>query len=274
MTPGSIQRPGARIAYDDTGGEGPAVVLIHGFGLDMRMWEPQIEALSAQFRIVRYDCRGFGSSGRFEPSLAYTHHDDLLALLDHLGIDQAALVGLSFGGRVALHTTMVAPARVRALVLLDAVLDGVAWDPESAAGLEVVGTAIADGGVAAGRVAWMAHPLFAAARERPELVEQLAAMVDDFPGQHWLGQDSQTPFEPPPIEQLETVDTPTLVIVGERDVPGFIEMADILATRIPHASFRRVSGAGHMVNMEAPETVNELLIGFLGASSTRKSASP
>ena len=262
MTAGALQRPGARIAYDVVG-DGPAVVLVHGFGLDMRMWEPQLDALSTKFRVVRYDCRGFGASGPFDPAVAYAHHADLLALLDHLDVERAALVGLSFGGRVVLHTTLVAPARVRALALLDTVLDGVPWDPESAAGLEKVGQAVTEGGVEAGRTAWMAHPLFAAARERPELTERLSAMVNEFPGQHWLGQDPQLPFDPPPIGRLGTVDVPTLVVAGERDVPGFREMADVLAAGIPGAAYQRVSGAGHMVNMEAAGVVNALLDDFL-----------
>src|SRR5216683_6188081 len=98
-----LERPGARLVYEVTG-DGPAVVLIHGFGLDMRMWDPQVEPLAARFRLVRYDCRGFGASGPFDPAVPYTHADDLVALLDHLGIGDAVLAGLSFGGRVALRS--------------------------------------------------------------------------------------------------------------------------------------------------------------------------
>src|SRR4029077_5137260 len=116
--------PGAGLAYEVTG-DGPAVVLVHGFGLDMRMWGPQVEHLGARYRVVRYDCRGFGASGPFDPAVPYTHAADLVALLDHLAIGQAVLAGLSFGGRVVLQTALAAPARVRGLVLLDAVLDGV-----------------------------------------------------------------------------------------------------------------------------------------------------
>ena len=121
-----LERPGARLAYEVTG-DGPAVVLVHGFGLDRRMWDPQAEHLAARFRVVRYDCRGFGASGPFDPAVPYTHAGDLVALLDHLAIGDAALVGLSFGGRVVLQAALAAPARVRGLVLLDAVLDGVPW---------------------------------------------------------------------------------------------------------------------------------------------------
>ena len=256
-----LDRPGARLVYEVTG-EGPAVVLIHGFGLDMRMWDPQLADLAARFRVVRYDCRGFGASGPLDPAVPYTHAGDLAALLDHLGIGGAVLVGLSFGGRVALQTALAAPDRVRGLALLGSVLDGVPWDPESARGLEEVARRVQAGGVLAGREAWLAHPLFAAARSRPDLAAALAAMVAGYPGQHWLGQDPHRPTRPP-IEVLEGVTAPTLVAVGERDVPGFREMSAVLARRIPGAAYHVVADAGHMINMEQPAAVCELLTRFV-----------
>src|SRR5690242_10380784 len=78
-----LERPGARLVYE-VAGDGPAVVLIHGFGLDMRMWDPQAGTLAARFRVVRYDCRGFGASGPLDPAVPYTHADDLVALLTTL----------------------------------------------------------------------------------------------------------------------------------------------------------------------------------------------
>jgi 3-oxoadipate enol-lactonase len=254
--------PGAGLAYEVTG-DGPAVVLVHGFALDMRMWEPQVEHLAARYRVVRYDCRGFGASGPFDPTVPYTHAGDLVALLDHLAIGEAVLAGLSFGGRVVLQTALAAPARVAGLVLLDAVLDGVPWDRESAGALDELARRVQAGGAPAGRAAWLAHPLFAAARQRPELAGQLAAMVAGYPGQHWLGRDPHRPVQPPPIEALGDVATPALVVVGDRDVLGFREMSAVLAAHIPGAEYRVVAGAGHMVNMEQPAAVNELLTRFL-----------
>jgi len=256
-----LERPGARLVYEVTG-EGPAVVLIHGFGLDMRMWDPQAGPLAARFRVVRYDCRGFGASGPFDPAVPYTHAGDLVALLDHLDIGDAVLAGLSFGGRVALQAALAAPGRVRGLALLDAVLDGVPWDPESEQALNEVARRVQSGGVLAGREAWLAHPLFAAARERPDLASALAAMVAGYPGQHWLGQDPHRQTRPP-IDVLEGVIVPTLVAVGERDVPGFREMSAVLARRIPGASYHVVADAGHMINMEQPAVVCELLTSFV-----------
>ena len=263
-----LERPGARLTYE-VAGDGPAVVLIHGFGLDMRMWDPQAGPLADRFRVVRYDCRGFGASGPFDPAVPYTHAGDLVALLDHLDIGEAVLAGLSFGGRVALQAALADPARVRGLALLDAVLDGVPWDPESARALDEVVWRVQEAGVLAGREAWLAHPLFAAARERPDLAAALAAMVAGYPGQHWLGQDPHRKTRPP-IDVLEGICVPALVAVGERDVPGFREMSAVLARRIPGAAYHLIAGAGHMVNMEQPAAINDLLISFLlEASWTR-----
>jgi pimeloyl-ACP methyl ester carboxylesterase len=256
-----LERPGARLAYEVTG-EGPAVVLIHGFGLDMRMWDPQVGPLAARFRVVRYDCRGFGASGPLDPAVPYTHAGDLVALLDHLDIGDAVLAGLSFGGGVALQTALADPGRIRGLALLDAVLDGVPWDPESARALDEVARRVRTGGVLAGRDAWLAHPLFATARERPDLAAALAAMVAGYPGQHWLGQDPHRQGRPP-IDVLEGVTVPTLVAVGQRDVPGFREMSAVLGRRIPGAAYHVVPDVGHMVNMEQPAAINDLLISFL-----------
>jgi 3-oxoadipate enol-lactonase len=262
-TEGVLALPGARLAYQVTG-DGPTVVLVHGFGLDMRMWDPQAEHLAARFRVLRYDCRGFGASGPFDPAVSYTHAGDLLALLDHLGIASAALAGLSFGGRVVMQAALAAPERVAGLILLDAVLDGVPWDPPSAEALDEAARQAQNRGLLAGRAAWLAHPLFAAARQQPEVASSLAAMVAGYPGQHWLGRDPHQQTQPRPLDALEELAMPVLVAVGERDVPGFLEMSAVLARRIPGARYQVIPGAGHMTSMERPAAVSDLLAAFLG----------
>lgn len=257
-----LTRPGARLAYQ-VAGDGPAVVLVHGFGLDMRMWEPQADYLAARYRVVRYDCRGFGSSGPFDPAVAYTHAGDLLALLDHLGIGQAVLAGLSFGGQVVLQTALTAPDRIRGLVLLDAVLDGVPWDPPSQAASELTAQLARTRGLLAGRAAWLAHPLFAMARNQPEVAGRLAEMVAAYPGQHWIGRDPHEQADRRLIDRLGELASPALVVVGEREVPGFREMSAVLARRIPGARYHVLPGAGHMTSMEQPAAVNDVLTRFL-----------
>jgi pimeloyl-ACP methyl ester carboxylesterase len=267
-SPGELILPGARLPYQ-LAGEGFPVVLVHGFGLDMRMWDPQFDSLSGRFQLIRYDCRGFGMSGEFDPAISYTHAEDLLALLDHLGVGAAAVCGLSFGGRVAMQTALLAPHRVTALILLGTVLDGVEWDRDSWAAMAKVDEQVRASGVAAGREAWLAHPLFRPAAEDPHLAARLAEMVASYPGQHWLGLDPHRETEPHPIDTLADLRMPTLVISGERDVPCFREMSAVLSAGIPGADSVEVAGSGHMVNMEAPEAVSELIAEFVAGQADR-----
>ncbi|HEX6857484.1 MAG TPA: alpha/beta fold hydrolase [Streptosporangiaceae bacterium] len=269
MTAGSegwLDRPGARLRYQTAGpADGPALVLLHGFGLDRRMWAPQA-GLAGRFFLVTYDLRGFGASAPMDPGVPYTHADDLFALLDHLGAGAVALAGLSFGGLVALQAAAQSPDRVRALVLMDALLPGVRWDPECRAGFAEVDRQVSAGGVTAGQQAWLHHPLFAGVRRDPGLAAQLAVMVSDYPGQHWLGQDPET-AGPRPAEVLGRLTMPALVVAGEQDMPCFLEMTGILAGGIPGAEHTLIPGAGHMVNMERPAEVNALLTSFLAKAA-------
>ncbi|NTV64250.1 MAG: alpha/beta fold hydrolase, partial [Oscillochloris sp.] len=110
---------GIRMRYDDVG-QGPALLLLHAFPLSAAMWQPQVEALQDQFRLIVPDLRGFG--GTDAPPGTYPMDemaDDLAALLDFLGIEQAALCGLSMGGYIAMAFLRHYPSRVRALILAD-----------------------------------------------------------------------------------------------------------------------------------------------------------
>ena len=111
---------GARIAYDDTGGDGPPVVLAHGFLMDRSMFAPQVEALSADHRVITWDERGFGETDYDdEPFTYWDSASDCLGLLDHLGIKRAVIGGMSQGGFVSLRVALMAPERVRGLILID-----------------------------------------------------------------------------------------------------------------------------------------------------------
>src|ERR1700685_3646022 len=111
---------GQRIRFDDSGGDGPPVIFSHGFLMDREMFAPQIGALSPEFRVIAWDERGFGET-EFdgEPFTYWDSAADCLGLLDHLGIEEAVLGGLSQGGFLLLRAALSAPARVRALVLID-----------------------------------------------------------------------------------------------------------------------------------------------------------
>jgi 3-oxoadipate enol-lactonase len=251
-----LQVPGGELYYE-VEGDGVPVVLVHGLALDARMWDDQVPALRDIARVVRYDVRGFGRSIR-DVETPYTHAGDLWLLLDHLEIDKVVLVGLSMGGRVVVEATLAAPDRVRALMLLDAVLDGVPLDPGSERGMRAIGEGLRSGGLDEAKAAWLRHDFFVPAQRKPDVARRLAEMVGDYPGVNWTSADPHAP-QPNSIEFLATIAAPTTVVTAELDVPCFHAMSDVLADRIPGARKVTVPGVGHMVNMEAPEAVNALL---------------
>jgi pimeloyl-ACP methyl ester carboxylesterase len=252
-----LQVPGGELYYE-VEGECVPVALVHGHALDLRMWDDQMPALADIARVVRHDARGFGRSTR-DADTAYSHADDLWQLLDHLAIDQAVLVGISMGGRTVVEATLAAPERVLALVLLDALLDGVPWDTESKRGMEALREELGSGGVEAAKAALLDHGFFAHARRNPDVALRLSEMLADYSGVNWTSVDPHAPH-PDSIGVLDTIAAPTTVVVAELDVSCFREMSDILASRIPGARKITVPGVGHMVNMEAPEAVNALLL--------------
>ena len=251
---------GGQLCYS-TAGTGEPVVLIHGFSLDAAMWDPQWRLLQKEFRVIRYDLRGFG--GSTVPMGPYSHCDDLLGLLDLLAARPAHIVGLSMGGRVALRFALEQPACVRSLTLLDTALDGHAWSDEWTRRMDAIVAAARGGDVAAARRLWLADQLFAPAKLGPRLAVELTAMVERYSGWHWWNPDPVHRPVSPAIRELANVTAPTLVLVGELDLPDFQSIARRLAAEIPRATLCTIAGAGHMTNMEAPAAVNDLLLAHL-----------
>lgn len=252
---------GTRLYYE-VAGDGPPVALVHGFTLDTRMWDDQFAPLAAHYRVVRYDARGFGRSDPpgGEP---YAHHDDLRALLDQLGLDRAAIIGLSMGGGIAADFAVAYPERTDTLVLIDAALGGHRWSGGWGATVKPIGDGAREGGIAVAKGRWLAHGLFAPANENPAVAARLAAMVGDYSGWHWLNRDPGRGIEPPLLARPGDLAAPTLAIVGERDLPDFQAMARALVAGAPQARLAVVPGAGHMANMEEPAAVNRLILDFL-----------
>jgi 3-oxoadipate enol-lactonase len=113
---------GTRLYYEGAG-SGHPLVLIHGFGLDTRMWDDQFDVFARHYRVVPYGMRGYGDSAP-PADESYSHTDDLKALLEHLSIDRAHVLGQSRGGAVAIDFALAHPGATSALVLVDPVLAG------------------------------------------------------------------------------------------------------------------------------------------------------
>jgi len=250
--------------YFEVSGSGEALVFIHGFTLDNRMWDDQVNAFASRYRVLRYDIRGFGQSA-MPADQSYSRIEDLKALLEHLGIVQAVIVGLSMGGEIALNFALTYPQATRALILADALLPGFAWSPEGAASFAPVNTAAKERGVQAAKDLWLAHPLFVPAGEQSIVAARLAAMVETYSGWHWVETDPDRAPETPAAQRLTLISASTLIIVGERDMPDFVAMSAMLAQQIPQSRQVIMPGIGHMSNMEDPVRWNEIVLTFLAA---------
>lgn len=248
--------------YCETAGSGKPLVFLHGFTLDTRMWDDQFLSVAAHYQAIRYDMRGFGKSALPTDRL-YSHVDDLAALLDQMGIEQARLVGLSKGGGVALDFALTYPARTEALVLIDTVLGGFPWSAESSARDGLVWQQAQEGGISAAKESWLAHPLFAPALTQPDVAVRLKQIVDDYSGWHFVNQNPEGRLEPPASQRLAEVTAPLLAIVGEYDTPDFRQVTEFICQSLPHARKLILPGVGHMANMEAPAQVTRAILDFL-----------
>jgi 3-oxoadipate enol-lactonase len=257
---------GVAVTYLDTGAPAgapgaAALVFSHGFLLDHRMFEPQLADLAGRYRLISWDQRGHG--GTLAPG-AFDYWDsarDLLALLDQLVVQRAVLVGMSQGGFVSLRAALLAPARVRALVLID-----------SQAGLEDPGavplyeamheTWLRDGpspelvdaalSMVLGPSAELAAPFAAAALVRPR--DQLTA-----PFRALMDRDDLT-------DRLAEITVPALVVHGSADLSIPLERARALADGLPGAGeVLVVEGAAHASNLTHPEQVTAAVRAFVAA---------
>ena len=255
--------------YYEIDGRGKSVVLIHGFSLDTRMWDSQFEQFAQSFKVIRYDMRGFGKSSIPDVKRCYTHEEDLRVLLAHLGVKRADLVGLSLGGLVAISFSLTFPKMVEKLVLADAVVRGYDWSPDWKKRMHALDEKAASSGPQAANRLWLEHPMFAPAQEKRAVAARLTKIVGGYSGWHWVNDDPQVEPVVPEVDRLAEIGAPTLVILGELDVPDLHAIAALLEERIPHAMGFNVPGAGHMVNMEAPKMFNDATLRFLRGNQPR-----
>jgi pimeloyl-ACP methyl ester carboxylesterase len=253
------------LAYEDSG-SGVPVVLVHGFTLDRSMWDPQVPALlDAGYRVVRYDLRGHGESSA--PAAGYSsesHADDLASLIEAIGISPAHVVGLSLGGSITAALAEERPRHVRSITLLDANLPNVPFGDEFRGTLAAIGRRAQAGDLRGGlEDHWLPSPLFHPTNANAEKLAQLREMVGRFSGAPFF--DSAPPRSSPSIaERMGEIKAPALVIVGELDLPDIHGFARTYAETIADARLQTIPAAGHMVNMDAPEAVNAVIIEFLG----------
>jgi pimeloyl-ACP methyl ester carboxylesterase len=250
---------GARLRYRDEG-RGPPVLMVHGWTLDLEMWEPQVSALRDTFRLIRFDRRGFGlSSGR--PSVVQDIAD-LGALCDRLAIERIALVGMSQGARAAMGFALTAPERVSCLILdgpPDYGRNPLASDEDVP--LNYYRDVVRARGMTAFRREWAAHPLLSLKTGDPRMHEILNAMIMRYPGNDLV--EPVAAAEAPGFPLTDAIDIPILVITGDQDLASRTQAADHLAGRLRKATRAVIPAAGHLPNMDNPNVYNTVMRKFL-----------
>ncbi|MGW5714538.1 alpha/beta fold hydrolase [Amycolatopsis sp. NPDC003865] len=271
----TIEVGGTAFGYDEAG-EGPAVVLLHAAIGDRRMWDAQFTALAATHRVIRYDRRGFGETA--DGPGEYAHFEDLLALLDSRGIEQAALVGASMGGACALDAALAAPERITRLALLGSGLTGHPWPDHMQRDIARLTTEI----LPAGRLAQYAAReidvdetdvramaeanirYLVAGPERdvsvlpPEMLALVREMCEQVYRHDWTAPQ-WTEKIPDTRHRLGEITTPATVVIGTADARGLVELSHHLAASLPNAELVELPDTGHLPGMERPDEVTALL---------------
>ena len=255
---------GTRLYYQATG-SGDPLVLIHGFTLNHRMWDDQFEAFAQSYRVIRYDVRGFGKSA-MPTDRNYAYADDLWALLDHLGTDHAHILGLSMGGGISIQFAEKYPDATDTLTLVGPALGIYEMSQIQSLNYAVQIAEAKESGIRAANEVLKSRYAFAPALERPEVATRLTQILDDYPGWHWVNDNPMHSLDPPAQPDLHKISARTLVIIGGREQSQMFQNCAILQRRIRNARTVIIPGAGHITNMEEPETFNEAVLDFLSGA--------
>jgi len=246
---------GARLRFRDEG-RGPAVLLVHGWTLDLEMWDPQVSALRDKFRLLRLDRRGYGlSEGIPAPQ---RDSEDLAALCGYLGLTRVALLGMSQGARAVLDLACSAPEQVDAVIL-----DGpppLEGDAEPDLPLDRYATLVRTHGIEAFRSEWARDALMQLRTQSPEARALLAAMIARYPGNDLR---HRAPRAEPASISLESLTAPTLILSGAHDTAIRRRAARQLAARLSDAELVVIPGTGHLPNLDSPDAYSQLCRQFL-----------
>ncbi|MGW7291612.1 alpha/beta fold hydrolase [Streptomyces xiamenensis] len=244
----------------DVAGEGPAVLLLHSSVCDRRMWDPQWRVLiDAGFRLIRPDFRGHGDSAA--PLGPHSDAEDVRDLLDELTVDRVAVVGSSFGGRVALEFASRWPERVGSLALLCAGAPGHRPSPSLAAfddkEEQLIEADDIAGAVELNVSTWLGPDADGNTRAMVRLMQRRAFDVQ-------LAAEEFDALPPPePLRPARIGAIPVLAVSGAHDFADFREIAASLPHQLPNARHLELPWAGHLPSLERPAEVADLLAGFL-----------
>ena len=263
---GFLEVPGGRLYYE-VEGSGHPLLLIHGGLGSLRMWDEQVAAFSEQYRVIRYDTRGYGRTETDD--VPFSNRADAVAVLAHVGAAACHLIGQSRGGSIALDLTLERPELVTSLVSVAGGLGG--YEPQLPEGYE--------------KPPWEEMERLYEAKQWDELAEletrvwvdgwgnpadrvspRLRHRVHDWILESYRAETSEgqpQPLDPPATGRLDQVRVPVLVVLGTSDEPGAVLASRRLAESVRGARLEEFEGVAHMVHLEQPERFNRLVLDFL-----------
>jgi len=259
-----IELPDHRLHYLQYG-SGSVIVYLHGLSFDSRMWKPQYEFFRHEYMTIGLDFRGHGFSDA--PDIQYsidTYLQDISALLNALHVQSAFLIGLSMGGAVGVEFALKFPQRVNGLVLASSALVGHDWSPSYTGVMDKIRHSNTPEVLRRRmRQYWLNDPMFAGVRTRIDYARLLREMAAGFSGKPLMNYDNAVSNSTHDTERLQDISCPVCVMHGSDDRRDFRVIAQKLAANIPRVEWHRIEGAGHMINLEAPERFNGFVQQFL-----------
>jgi 3-oxoadipate enol-lactonase len=265
-----IDVPGARLYYEADGhASAPALLLLHAGIANLRMWDPLIDALSAEHFVIRFDARGFGQSSADD--VEYSERSDALYVLDHLGVEEATLIGCSRGGRIAIDIAVESPDRVRGLVTIGSGPSGFPdtelTDEEDAFVDRLDAAYAAQDWAALNRLdveLWCIGVTRTAGDLDPSFVR--TAYELNRPNLAHAGESPRPqPLEPPAYDRIVDIQTPALFTVGEFDLSEALAQQAYLVDAVSGAEGYIFSDTAHIPSVEHPEEFLEVLRSWLSA---------
>jgi 3-oxoadipate enol-lactonase len=254
---GYVNIDGGKLFYE-IAGKGDNIVLLHDGMVNCRIWDEQFQVLAMNYRVVRYDRRGYGKSS--DPQTKYSHIDDLNQVFTQLNIAKAIIFGMSSGGRLAIDFTLKYPDKVKGLVLVGAVVGGLGYtshmdtrggnfnpqtlnsDPE-----KIIKYFITDD----------PYEIYSGNIAAKEKVMKLLP---------YFGRDNRVPTRPPDrvaVKFLSEIKVPTLILVGEFDIPDVHAHAGAINAGIPNSKREIIPKSGHLIPIEQPVLFNEAVRNYL-----------
>ena len=270
MASGVVEFDGGALVWESAG-EGPDVVFLHPGLWDGRVWDEQFGVFSRAYRVLRFDLRGYGRSSRLEPGMPYSHVEDLAAVMDAAGVERAALIGNSMGGRVAVDFALTHPARVSALVLASPALSGfegtqdeeAAWEAAFADVERRIEEAVTAGDLEAAQDLRLQN-LWAPLGTDDEAGRRIREIALDNLQELTMDESGEIPIDPPAAERLGEIGVPTLVLPADHDPPWHERMCEVLAEGIRGARLVRIPETDHVIPLRRPQEFNQVVLEFLG----------